>query len=375
MFGGGRVLGLSAVCGFAAAAWCAGAGVPAVVAFSDGASAAGELAVIGSRPLTLVPFGDNHQRMIRLEDMVSIDHEVEKSSLERPWVFKESGKAEKVYLDGQYPLLNFKTTVTLVSGEVVSGHILSAAFTLKTDAEKRKVFLQRQIKGEIGQPLAEVVYPAHVRLTAAACAGGGPLAGRVEGFGRVESVTALDNERGNMLFARVTPDGRFDFGTVLPGSYDLCVLTDTHVIAGHSDAVPSGAASGAALQAADIDGVCAKVPLADDFFNDRFLVALRGNRSVAKALMYERRSKYYEASKWTPGGFLWHLEVWTWHLAGDEWKLDQRHILIRHKQQGGEKNRTLVHCALLDAVKPGTTCAVDAETAKREGWDVLRNLE
>lgn len=375
MFRGGQAFGLFLSCWCAAAGAAVGGGVPCEVAFSDDTRVSGELSLVGSRPLTLVPAGDNHQRMIRLEDMVSLEHAVEKSSLERPWVFKESGRAEKVYLEGQYPLLNFKTTIVLVSGEVVSGHVLSAAFTLKTDEGTRKIFLQRQIKGEVGQALADVVYPGHLRLTAAACAGGGPLAGRVEGFGRVESVTALDNERGNVLFARTTPDGRFDFGVVLPGRYDLCVLTDTHVLVGHSDAVPAGAASGAALQAADADAVRAKVPLADDFFKDRFLVGLCGNRSLAKALMYERRSDYYEASKWTPGGFLWHVEVWTWHLAGDEWKIDQRHILVRHKQKGGEAKRTLVHCARLDAVSPGTVCVVDAEAAKREGWNVLRDLE
>ena len=78
-------------CWCAAAGAAVGGGVPCEVAFSDDTRVSGELSLVGSRPLTLVPAGDNHQRMIRLEDMVSLEHAVEKSSLERPWVFKESG--------------------------------------------------------------------------------------------------------------------------------------------------------------------------------------------------------------------------------------------------------------------------------------------
>ena len=111
---------------FALSSLAAPAPSPAVITLSDGTVLSGKLSIIGSRPLTLVPFGEDRQRMVLLSDILSIDHQIETNSMERPWVFKESGKAEKVYLDGQYPLLNFKTRITLVSGSVLSGHIISA---------------------------------------------------------------------------------------------------------------------------------------------------------------------------------------------------------------------------------------------------------
>ena len=345
--------------------------VPAVITFSDGSVLAGDVGVIGARPLTLVPLGEDRQRMVLLRDILSIEHEAETATMERPWVFKESGRAEKVYLDGHYPLLNFITRVTLASGATVTGHVVSAVLALKTDQGTKKLFFQRQIKGSTDQTLADIVYVSHVRMTAAA-AGGGPITGRVEGFGRVESVTALDNERGQVLFARVK-DNAFDFGAVLPGTYDLCVLTDTHVLTGHSDAAPREAA-GAPLQEGDLAAINKNFPLADEFFNDRWILRLRGNRSFAKALVYLRRDKYYEAEKWSPGGFLWHLEVWSWHLADPDWKLDRHYILVRHKQKGGEQNRKLMTGKALGAVAPGRARVIQPGGENHDDWTFIRDL-
>ena len=347
---------------------------PAVVTLSDGTALSGSLRMVGSRPLTLVPFGQDRQSTFLFSDVVSIQHEPETSSMERSWTFKESGKADKVYLDGEYPLLNFRTSVTLISGTVVTGHVISAVMTLQGDQGQQKIFLQRQIKGTLEQKLADVVFVSGIRMTAHALAGGGVIRGRVEGFGNVCSATALDNARQQILTAQVTKDNQFDFGTVLPGTYDVCVLTDTHVLAGHSDDTPRESA-GDKLQEGDLAAINTKFPLADDFFKDRWIVRLRGNRGFAKALVYKRRSDYYEAEKWTPGGFLWHLEVWSWHLADPDWKIDRRHILIRHKQKGGEQNRKLMFSKALDAVTPGSTLQIQAGAGKDEEWHFIRDLD
>ena len=362
-------------CLFVASCFAATVPAPAVVTFSDGTVLSGNLSLIGARPLTLVPLGEDRQRTVLFSDILSIDHQVETNSMERPWVFKESGKAEKVYLEGQYPLLNFKTRITLVNGGLITGHIISAAMNLKSDEGTKKIFIERQIKGTLEQQLADVVYVSNIRMTANVLEGGGSISGSVEGFGQVESVTALDNERGQVLFARVTKASLFDFGTVLPGSYDLCILTDTHVLIGHSDATPRESAAGSALQAGDLASINIKFPLADDFFNDRWILRLRGNRSFTKALVYQRRDKFHEAEKWTPGGFLWHLEVWGWHFADPDWKLDKHYILIRHKQKGGEQNRKLMYGKALDAVTPGSTCHIQSGTGAHEAWTFIRDLE
>ncbi len=362
------------LCCAAFSAIAGGESAPAIVAFSDGTVSSGDLRLIGSRPLTLVPLGENRQRMVQLSDLVNLEQCVETATMERPWVFKESGKAEKVYLEGEYPLINFFTRLTLVNGECVTGHVVSAALTFSGEDGKRKLFLQRQIKGTKEQKLADITYLECIRFTRDAGKGGGTIGGRVEGFGHVLSVSALDTQRGYVLFARTGPDNRFDFGNVLPGRYDLCVLTDTHALIGLSDAVPADKA-GDTLQDGDQAGIDKKFPLADDFFNDRWIVGLRGNRSFAKALVYKRRADYHDAKRWTPGGFLWHLEVWDWHLADTEWKVDLRHILIRHKQKGGESNRHLLSGKILEAVTPDRELTIQADENDHETWHAIRDLD
>lgn len=354
-------------------AYGAGEAVPTVVTFSDDTVASGDIRMVGPRPLTLVPLGEDRQRMFTLGDLVTLEQEVEKAGMERPWTFKEAGRPEKVFLDGEYPLINFRTRITLVNGSVVTGHMVSAVLALTSDSGQQKLFLQRQIKGTKEEKLADVTYVSSIRMTANAISGGLPIRGIVEGFGTVESVTAMDNGRGHVLFANVTKDNRFDFGIVLPGCYDLCVLTDTHALAGLSDAGP-GEAAGDSLQEGDLAAINEKFPLADDFFNDRWILRLRGNRAFAKALVYKRRADYYESQRWTPGGFLWHLEVWSWHLAAPDWKVDRRYLLIRHKQKGGEQNRKLMTGKMLDAVVPGSVLHVRPDEKNNEAWHFIRDL-
>ncbi len=365
------ITGLCALCAFA------GLGAdysPAVIMLNDGTVASGAIRLIGVRPLTMVPDGDNRQHKFHLTDIVSIDHFPEKASMEKPWVFKESGRAEKVYLEGEYPLINFKTRLSLVNGKVLTGHIISVGLYFKSGQEKRKLFLKRQIKGTRQQKLEDLVSIRNIRMTANKVEDGGTIAGRVQGFGRVESVSALDNSREQVIFATVENDKSFDFGTVLPGSYDLCVLTDTHALTGHSEDTPADR-RGDPLQEGDIEGIRKMFPLADDFFNDRWVLRLRGNRKFAKALVYKRRANYYQSERWTPGGFLWHLEVWSWHLADNEWKVDRRSILIRHKQKEGETNRKLLVGSELGAVRPGSIIHIQGKGGDHTTWNVIRDLD
>lgn len=347
----------------------------AVVVFSDAAAASGTLRLYGSRPLTIAPTGSDYQRQVRLADVAAIAHRPETATLERPWTFKENGLNEKLYFEGEYPLLNFRTTIDLVDGSRLEGHLLAAVFELRDpDGGKRKVFLQRQLKGRKGQQLADLVYPVAIRFPEHQPAAARGLSGRLEGAGKLFSATAVDLEREQVVFARVAGTG-FDFGPLLPGRYDLCLATDTSVLLGLGDAAPA-AAAGPPLQDGDLAAARKVFPLADDFFRDRWLLTLAGNRSFAKAVVYSRRADYYEADKFTPGGWLWHLEVWRWHFAEPEWKLDKRQLLIRHRQVGGEAVRRLYLVPSLAGIEPGRELLL-----RRNGdevphdWQALRNLD
>jgi hypothetical protein len=62
---------------------------------------------------------------------------------------------------------------------------------------------------------------------------------------------------------------------------------------------------GAPLQDGDPSAIDVKFPLADDFFNDAGSCASAATARAPKRWYKTARREYYEAARWTPGGFLW----------------------------------------------------------------------
>jgi len=358
------------VCGLSMAA--AEEWFSARVEFSDRTAEEGRVAIMGARPLTFNPGGLNYQRKILLSDVQSIDQVVESQTMNRPWAYKENGKNDREYFDGQYPFINFMTVITLTSGEVLKGHIVSLPMRLETEKAKKKLFLPRQIKGEIGQTMEQMIYPTrivfqHAQATAP------DIVVKLSGVGKTITVAALDCRRENVYFAKGEADGIYRFAKLLPGGYDLFILTDTYALAGLSEAAPD-TAQGEPLPSDALASLQKVFPSADDFFKERWLMEVRGNTAFAKTLVYGRRAEYHDAAKTTPGGYIWHLDVWSWHLSGSEWKIDRRYIMFRYKQKGGEAVRKLYMLDRLGGVKPGATLEIKAEDLDH-GGKFIRNLD
>ena len=178
----------------------------------------------------------------------------------------------------------------------------------------------------------------------------------------MEKVSAFDNERETLLAAKVTDGSKFDFGNLLPGTYDLFILSDTYVLAGMSGDIPSSIKKNP-LQDGDLEAIRKVLPLTDDFFKERWILKLEGSRNYAKTLAYKQRSDFLDdLGNAVHGVRLWHLEMMTWHLPETEWQLDNRYVLIRHKQQESEKVRKLYTVPSLSAVKPGSELKLNKET-------------
>ncbi len=129
--------------------------------------------------------------------------------MERPWTFKEAGRPEKVYLEGEYPLVNFLTRLTLVKQRSNRPCDFSRAGTQGGRRARKRFFCNARSKERKPRRSTILVYLRTLRMPNAAIADGRPIHGRVEGFGTVISVSALDTLRGHMLFARVTDGTRW----------------------------------------------------------------------------------------------------------------------------------------------------------------------
>ncbi|OGV43258.1 MAG: hypothetical protein A2X48_15645 [Lentisphaerae bacterium GWF2_49_21] len=334
----------------------------AIVTMNDGTVLSGILTMIGANPLTMTPLKEGRQKQFRLEDILSIEHKVETADMKKPWVYKEAGSIEKVYYDEkEYPFINFITKITLVDGTSVSGHIVSAAFYLKDNTGKHKVFLQRQLKGDKGQTMAEVSYPVALQFPGNKAVNALPFKGTVEGLGKLEKVSAFDVERETLLAAKVSEGSKFDFGNLLPGTYDVFILTDTYALAGLSGDIPSNIKKNP-LQDGDLEAIRKVLPRTDDFFKEKWVLKLEGSRDYAKTLAYKQRSDFLDGmGNPVRGVRIWHLEMMTWHLPETEWQLDNRFVLIRHKHQETEKVRRLFAVPSIGAVRPGTELKINKE--------------
>jgi len=331
--------------------------VPAKITFADGSAIEGKLSLMGSRPIFLSwqdSTRSHNSRNLRLEDILQITQTVESAKMEKPWMFKESGKTEKVYFDGEYPLINFTTEILLVNGELLRGRIIAVAFRFKGPGTPSKLFLQRQIKGKTGQKMDDLRYISKIELANKPAGKTEPVRGSVSGIGKLLQATAVDAERNVVLHAEIKGDS-FTFPAMLPGKYDLFLLTDEAVFSGFAGKTPVP------------ETIRKNVKLADDFFNDRFILAFDG----ARTLIYKRRSSFYASQKHVKGGFIWHLELWNWHAAGNEWKLDSRDLVLRHKNIGGEKLRRLHFAKELSGVAPGSSIRISREN----GHEVIRILD
>ncbi len=330
----------------AAPAW-----LPAQVTYSDGTAHSCELQAMGDGALTVKvsSVGRSLPRKVLLSDILEIRQEVEEAQQNQPWMYAESGKNERIALaEESYPFLNFGTVILLASGEVVRGHLISAAFRCREPMGKvGKLFLTRQLKGTPGQTADDLRYPLRIRLTANtpqdAKAITGTLAEAV--FGRLERVVAIDLKRAILVEATLSAGNTFSFPPLLDGAYEIYAQTSRFLLAGFpetDEAVPD------ALERA--------FRLADDFFNDRNILA----RNELRTLVWKQRRHFYHDEEHLHGGVMRHLEVWQWHQAGDEWKLDSRLMPFRLKQQGGEADRPLRLVPAFSAVEPGAVLAPEA---------------
>ncbi|MFA6716131.1 MAG: hypothetical protein WCS27_12190 [Victivallaceae bacterium] len=350
---------------------CAASWERAEIELSDGRRISGKLSLMGVRPLTVTPSGAKYQQKILLSDILTLTQIVREQKMNRPWLYKEAGKVEKMYLEGTYPFINFTTEIVLTSGKVIRGDIVSAAFRFKGQGPG-KLFLTRQIKGRVGEKMDDLVYPLKIifnnRKTAVK-----PIIVKLSGAGKIQSAAALDNKRKLVRFGK-TAGSKIVFDELLEADYDIYILTDSEVLGGLSGSGPDGRKGGALPDnaLAELNKV---FPLADDFFSERRILALGGNEKFCKTLVYKRREKYYHSDKHTPGGWIWHLDIWSWHLAGNEWKIDRRYIMVRHKQKGGEKIRKLFLTKALGAVKPGAELTVDLNGKRQNGIKFITELK
>ena len=137
---------------------------PGTVTLSDGTVLKGHVYTTRDKRLRIFDAKDKTRKDIPLEALSTIEVNIEKEGLEKDWRWKEEGSDVKLYTGHAYPWKQYVTTIALLDGEKITGHVNGLVY-IQTDKETQKFILHEKDKGEKDQKLTDIVYLKKVELT------------------------------------------------------------------------------------------------------------------------------------------------------------------------------------------------------------------
>ncbi len=302
--------------------------VPGVLTLSDGTVFRGRIRTTRGRKLRLFdtrlgrPFDVALGEIHRLN--VSVAHEEEY----RIWRWVEDGSREKVYTGETRPMRRYETEIVLRNGQVLRGHLVAVLYVYVEGEEKpRKFILKDKDKGRVGQHLSDLVYVDSVRF-----AGPAPEEGKAAGIvlevvppEALVTAHALPREGDRSYQAvRSRTPGRARFAPLLPGTYDLAVVTKKTIFL----RLAVGSGGGEPLAGEVRAAVEARVAEIPDFFEDRKVLAgVRNGDKVRVLVLKTRRGPTSLGGRRT----FRRYEIWSMHKGGDRWLVDRRSWLWREQ--------------------------------------------
>jgi hypothetical protein len=130
---------------------------------SNGESLSGGITSTADQALRIWDDQKKEYRDIPIKFIRTIEARVVWERDEKEWKFKESGSDIKEYSGKTYPARETSYTITLGSGQQVSGSITAPIYLDATDTRKLFV-LHKRDKGEAGQALKDLVYVRKIEL-------------------------------------------------------------------------------------------------------------------------------------------------------------------------------------------------------------------
>ena len=275
-------------------------------------------------------------REIPFADIEELRFFPEKESLERPWRFVEAGRTEKEYVGDPYPLRWLRVAL-VVRGETLTGHLYTTLLQLQTeDGRHERVLLPAQQKGEPGQTLADLVYPARIVWRGAP---GKPAPApelSLPALSRPGSELVALGRDSLSRFAS-SPGKSFDSYTLPPllgEKVFLALEASGNLNVGWPE-----------QRAQDVDPrVRAHLSLVRDFFDERRLLGTfcpDVSGDIWSLLLLERRGDTSLPGAEKP----WRLEVWRWKSDGERLMFAARGMLFR---------------GMASQDRPVPTCVLDA---------------
>jgi hypothetical protein len=284
---------------------------PGEIQFSDGTVWQGRLFFAPEARLQVQAAG----RLVALTpaDIREIRFTAISEQMEQSWRFVEAGQVRKERWGDPYPVRQLQASIWLAGGACLTGHLYTVPLYVERDGGTEKVVLSAKQRGQPGESLTNLVYPARLVWPAARASGEGVarirLPADLAGPGREVKAMVL----ASLLKVPVQGMGDgLEYGVgARPGDELVVAVRDGLRVA-------VGWPAGGADLAPRIEAALADVR---DFFDQRRVIAvtdLRPDQAVyALMLLWREGATTLDG----PSNRPWHVEVWRWKMEPDSGRL------------------------------------------------------
>jgi len=310
------------------------------VVFSDGAAISGVVHATGFGPLKIFDTSKKKFKYIQLEHIVVLRVEVTKSEMVKDWRFKEESKRDKVYSGKEYPRKDYEVYITLANGEKFRGRCTAVLYVESKD-KKTRFQLKHYDRGTTEEVLDDLVHVREIKFEKQnSGSADNRIYGTVEPIGELEDVMAVQQRYKMFVKGQVDKEtGKYVVKDLLPGFYDLVLVTRDSVFL--ATGLKGEDFSEDSLSDRDKADLAKRVWEIKDFFEEKKVLHVAGNKKRAKAIVKTVRKKKTSAEK--KGDLplvFFHIEYWVMHKTGERWFVDWRIQLVREKGEQETKKDT-----------------------------------
>ncbi len=343
------------------------------VVFSDGSSIAGIVHATGFKPIKVYDSREKKFKHLPLEHIANLKVVITKQEMVREWRFKEESKDEKLYTGKTFPRKDYELHVTLRSGQEVHGTCNGILYVESGD-EKTRFWLKHYDRGKIDETLDDIVHVKEIKFAnpkekAVDCR----ISGTIKAEGEVEDVIAVQHRYKMFVKGKVKKTGEYVVKDLLPGYYDLVIVTKDSVFT--SPGMKGEDFADNNLSDQDKADIAKRVWEIKDFFEEKKVLHVVGNVKRAKVIVKtQRKSKTSLEKKGDLPLIFFHIEYWVMHKVGERWLVDWRIQLLREKgdQETKKDTKTFVNRPELADRKmetTGTKMQLDFNALEAEGGD------
>lgn len=245
-------------------------------------------------------------RVLAFDRVREIRFAPEKEEMERAWRFKEAGQTAKEFFGDPYPVRHLAATVTLSTGEKISGHLYTTVLYVADGDNVQKVILLAKQRGKESDTFQQLVYPKVISF-GDSTATTATVKLKLSGLGEKPEVVAVT--RGGLVRLEAKHSGgpgELDMPSPLGQAFFVAAKNGQTILTGWPKV--SDEKITALVRSAMTNS--------EDFFDDRQVLGAvedQTNSEIYSLVFAIRKGKTHGTSNQS-----WRLELYRWKVDEDQ---------------------------------------------------------